>query len=137
MSNINWKRFWWAWLASFTFIFVFEGGFHGFLLDPIYAESESLWRAKEDSIFWSLLLGQLLLPIIFLYIFLKGYENRGVWEGVRYGVLIGLLFVPTNFIWYAVQPLPFILIVAWIVGGIIEMALAGAIVAKIYRPATA
>ncbi len=48
-------------------------------------------------------------------------------------MLIGLLFIPTNLIFYAVQPLPFALVVLWSVGGLIEMMLAGAIAAVIYR----
>ena len=56
-------------------------------------------------------------------------------KALRYGILIGLLFVGNNLIMYAVQPLPAKLVIIWIVGGIIEAAIAGLILAAIYRPA--
>ena len=67
--------------------------------------------------------------------FTKGYEDKGLAEGLRYGVFIGLLvFVGRNLIVYAVQPVPAKLVIAWICGGIVELAIAGIIVAAIYRP---
>jgi len=84
-----------------------------------------------------LVLGQLVISVMFCFIFLKGYENKGVMEGVRYGGLISLLFIGPNLIFYAVQPLPLNLIVYWSIGGLIEVMIAGAILALIYQPATA
>jgi hypothetical protein len=41
----------------------------------------------------------------------------------------------TPFIDFAVQPLTTTILIAWCIGGIIEFAIAGAIVGAIYKPA--
>lgn len=127
------KRYVSASIAVFVFIFLYEWVFHGILLKPVYNATQHLWRAQEDCVFWAMLLGQFLFPFIFAYIFTKGYEKKGIAEGIRFGVVIGLLFVPSNLIYYAVQPLPGSLVLAWCFGGIIEMAIAGAILAAVYK----
>ena len=134
---MNVKRYVLASLAVFAFIFIFEWMFHGNLLSDFYAQSQHLWRAKEDVVMPAMFLGQFMFPFIFTFIFLKGYDNKGIGEGIRYGILIWLLFIPNNLIFYAVMPLSFTLVGLWILGGLIEMVIAGAIAATIYRPKTA
>lgn len=130
---MNTKRYVMASLAGFAFIFIYEWLFHGMLLEPLYTATVNLWRSKEECKWIAMLAGQMIFPLMFTYIFTKGYENKGIPEGIRYGVLIGLLFLPSNLIFYAVMPLPSVLAAAWILGGIIEMAVLGAIVAGIYK----
>jgi hypothetical protein len=72
---------------------------------------------------------------LMMYVFVKGYEGRGIPEGVRFGILIGLM---TNgmgaFYQYAVYPLPFSLIMQWFGYGLVEFIIAGIAAAAIYRP---
>jgi hypothetical protein len=134
---MNVKGFVTAVIAVFAFIFIYEWVFHGVLLAGLYESTPQLWRTREvmpDFMIW-LTLGQIAVAIMFCFIFLKGYENKGVMEGVRYGALIGLLFIGPNLIFYAVQPLPAVLVVYWCIGGLLELILAGAILASIYKPA--
>ncbi|MBI4005365.1 MAG: hypothetical protein HY356_01745 [Gammaproteobacteria bacterium] len=134
---MNTKRFIPSIIAVFTFIFIYEWILHGYLLAGLYESTPSLWRSKTEMpayLIW-LMLGQLFFTIMFCYIFLKGYENKGLMEGVRYGILIGLLFIGPDLVFYAVQPLPAGLVVYWCIGGLIEMIIAGVILASIYRPA--
>lgn len=131
---MNTKRYLIASLAVFAFIFIYEWVFHGMLLKPIYEQTSHLWRPPEECVTWAMLGGQLIFPFILARIFLKGYENKGLAEGARFGLLIGLLFVPGNLIFYAVQPLPLNLVLYWSVGGIIEMTGCGLILAALFRP---
>lgn len=136
---MNTKRFVPAILAVFTFVFFYEWILHGYFLAGLYENTPDLWRTKAEMpryMIW-LMLGQLIFTIMFCYIFLKGYENKGLMEGVRYGILIGLLFIGPNLIFYAVQPLPVNLVVYWCIGGLVETIIAGVILASIYKPATA
>jgi hypothetical protein len=55
-------------------------------------------------------------------------------RGLRYGVLIGLVFTATNVIMYAIQPVPYELLLAWVGGGILELTIAAIIMAVVYRP---
>lgn len=135
---MNVQRFVIGSIVVFVYIFVYEWIFHGMLLQDMYAQTANLWRTEEEmwSKFHWLVLGQLIFAVMFCFIFTKGYENRGLAEGLRYGIFIALLFVGTDLIMYAVQPLSAKLLIAWMVGGIVEVAIAGTIMAAIYRPAT-
>jgi hypothetical protein len=54
-------------------------------------------------------------------------------EGAIYGLLVAVIFIGTNLIMYAVTPYPMNMVVSWSVGVIIELVLAGIIVAFIYK----
>ncbi len=129
---MNTKKYLIGSLLSFVAVFIFDWVFHGMILKPAYEATSELWRAEEDCIFWAMMLGQLMLPFVFNYIYI-GWSKRGCKnEGLLFGLLIGLLFVPTNLIFYAVQPLPFSMILYWMVGGILQCMMLGFIIAKVH-----
>jgi hypothetical protein len=136
-GSMNPKRFLLAWIGVFVVIFGFEWLFHGMYMKEMYLQTASLWRTEAEmhALFHWMLIGQFLFAGIFSYIFTKGYENKGIGEGVRYGFLIGLLMGAPQLIMYAVAPYPMEMIVKWIVGGIVEFCLAGVAAAALYRPA--
>ncbi|MCR4337128.1 MAG: hypothetical protein NUV91_04905 [Candidatus Omnitrophica bacterium] len=127
------KRYFVSSLFVFLFITVFEWIFHGIFLKDLYVQTSYLWRPEDQFIMPAMLLGQFSFAFIFSFIFVKGYENKGMIEGIRYGLLIGLLFIPSQLVMYAVQPLPANLVILWSVGGLVELAIAGAILAATYR----
>ncbi len=133
---MNKKRFILSCLAVFVFVFLFDWIFHQKIMMQSYIATASLWRpqAEMGQHCWWILMAQILGSVIFCYIFLKGYENKGIGEGLRYGLLIAILFVPHHLIMYAVQPFPGDLILKWIAGDFVEGALAGMILAAVYRP---
>jgi hypothetical protein len=95
-----------------------------------------LWRPPEEmgKYFGSLLFGQALLSIAFcaIYAFLVG--NRAcVQSGMIYGLLAGVLLCGPNFITFAVQPMPFYLMMKWSIGRLLQTALAGLVLGLIYR----
>ena len=132
---MNIKRFIPACIVVFIFIFFFEWLFHGVILAGIYAWTPALWRTEQEmfGLFQWLVIGQILFSVMISFIFVKGYENRGIGEGVRYGIIMGLLFTAPSLIMYAVAPYPKRLVASWIVGGFVEMIIAGIILAAIYR----
>lgn len=132
------KRFFLAWIVVFAFIFLFEFAFHGTIMKAMYEQTAGLWRneANMRHLFPWAVMGQFLMAGIFCYIFTKGYEGKGTIEGLRYGLLIGILFAPENLILHTVAPYPPLMIVRWIGGGLVEAILAGVLVGIIYRPNT-
>ncbi|HEX9751593.1 MAG TPA: hypothetical protein VGB22_09960 [candidate division Zixibacteria bacterium] len=136
---MNVKRYVIGSLAVWVMIFLFEFVFHGMLLKGMYEGVRHLLRPEESFVrffFW-VVLGELMLAFGFCYIFIKGYEGRGVAEGVRFGLYAGIAFMAsTMIINYAVQPWPGSLTAAWIIGYLIELMLAGVVIAAIYKPAT-
>lgn len=136
---MNTKRFLISCIVVFAFIFGFEWLFHGKLIHGFYEATPSMWRLESEmqNYCWWLTGGLFLLSVFFCYIFTKGYENKGIGEGVRYGLIMGLFLAGPAFITYAVQPLPLQLIMAWVGGGLFELAVSGILVAAIYKPANA
>ena len=54
--------------------------------------------------------------------------------GLRYGLLVGLLFCGADLIRYAVEPLTTTILIAWCIGVIILFAIGGLIVGTLYKP---
>jgi hypothetical protein len=73
---------------------------------------------------------------VFSYAYAKGYEGgSGIQEGLRFGVIVGLLLCCFCLIWeYMVWPVSGTLLMAWLVDFIVEFALYGMIVGFLYKP---
>ena len=77
--------------------------------------------------------------LAFAYAYAKGYEGgHGPMEGVRFGVVVALVVIGFGVIWqYVVFPISGTMAVAGMIDAIVELAIYGAIVGAIYRPASA
>jgi hypothetical protein len=131
---MNIKRFIVASIAVFIVIQAIDWLVHGVLLTNWYQEIKGLWRPEMVDLMWVMILGSLFYSFMFVFIFTKGYEARGVVEGARYGLFIGLLVHVSGMLGqYAMYPIPFGLALIWLAYGIIETVIAGMITAVIYR----
>ena len=121
-------------LVVFVFMFFYEFGFHGILLQADYEQLPNIMRADDDaqSLFHFLLLGLLLMSYMICVIFERGYENKGLAEGARFGLLLGLLLSGPSLVFYAVMQFPGDLVVKWFAGGLVELVLAGMVLATAY-----
>jgi hypothetical protein len=112
---------------------------HTILLKDLYLQHLSAMRPEADQNailplgFFFALLGF----FAFAYAYAKGYEGgRGAQEGLRFGVLVGILICCFRVIWdHMVWPVSLQLTVAWMVEYIVEFAIYGSIVGVIYKPA--
>jgi hypothetical protein len=106
------------------------------LLADLYARHASVFRpAAEMNLTFGL--GATLVGFfVFAYAYAKGYEGgSGAVEGLRYGVVVGLLLATFSVAWnYVVLPVSGALAAAWIVDVIVEMAIYGTAVGLIYKP---
>ena len=136
---MNLKKLLFAFLAAFAVIFVLEFLLHAVLLKNAYmALPKTMMRTESDfnRHFPLLVLGQALIAFALTLIFARGFAAAGAAAGMRLGLMFGLIYFGTNLITFAVQPFTRGLVVAWTIGGFVEMAIAGAIVGAIYRPST-
>ena len=106
------------------------------VLADLYARHAEVFRPQAQM---NLVLGfaaSALGFLVFAYTFAKGYEGGpGLMEGLRFGVLVGLLLSCFAVVWnYVTLPLSGSLALAWIVDTIAEMGLYGAVVGLVYRP---
>jgi hypothetical protein len=110
---------------------------HGGILAKTY-KGMNIWRSDMMSKMWIFHLGSFVMAFLFTFIFIKGHENKGIAEGARYGIVIGLFAnIPYGFYSYAMYPLPFSLCLQWFVFGMIEFIICGLIAAAIYKPVEA
>jgi hypothetical protein len=109
---------------------------HYLILSGAYQALVDVWRPDMMQKVWIMYATSLIFSFLFVYIFSKGYEGRGILEGVRYGLILGLLMnVVGMFNQYAVYPLPFSLIIQWFIYGIIQFIICGIVAATLYKPA--
>ena len=106
------------------------------LLAELYATHGTVFRPQGEM---NLVLGlgvQLIGFFVFAYAYAKGYEGgNGALEGLRFGVVVGLLLSCFAVTWnYVVLPVSGALAVAWVVDALVEMAIYGVVVGLIYRP---
>lgn len=136
---MNLKKLMLAVVAAFAVIFVLEFLLHAVLLKPAYiALPKAMMRPDADfqRHFPLLILGQLVIAFALALVFASGFAGGGAGAGMRLGLMFGLIYFGTNLITFAVQPFTGAIVTAWTIGGFVEMAIAGAIVGAVYKPAT-
>jgi hypothetical protein len=84
-----------------------------------------------------MMLSGVIMIFMFCYIFTKGYEGLGIMEGVRYGLMVGLMMAGAMAIDpHVIFPLPSDVAVVWLLTGVGTLMLGGAVFAAIYKPDT-
>ena len=121
-------------LVVFVFMFFYEFVFHGVLLRADYEPLTAIMRSEEASqgLMHFLILGLLVMSWVLCVIFERGYENKGLAEGARFGLILGILMSAPSLIFFAVMQFPGDLIVKWIIGGLLELVVAGMLLATVY-----
>lgn len=135
ITGVNLPRFLAAVVAGFIFVFISDYIVHGNLLMETYQNTDHLWRMEEDmQSFMPFMMGmQFLLALLVIFIFTRHYEEKGPAEGLRYGVMIGLLMGLLPASSYAWMPIPGALALAWFADGLLKGVGLGLIAALIYR----
>lgn len=132
--TLNTKRFIIAVIAVFVSFQILDFIIHFIILGPTYQEYKDLWRPDMLSKVWIMYISSFILSVLFVYIFAKGYEGKGLAEGIRYGIIVGLLIYAVGVLnQYAVYPISFSLAVKWFIYGMIEFIICGIVAAWIYR----
>lgn len=138
---MNWKRFFFAFIAAFLFMFLWGWLFNQVFMKDVYAQTSAqtpgLWRPQAEMMghFPWLVIGQLILVGAFVLIFASGFADGGPLAGIKLGIMIEVLAFGARLMMYTVQPFPGKLIAYWTLGGFIEMIVTGAIVGAIYQSA--
>jgi len=104
------------------------------ILMPSYKALAHIWRPDMQSKMWLMTLASFIGSFLFVYIFIKGYENKGIMEGFRYGTIIGLFMNVVGALnQYVIYPLPLALVIKWFIYGMIEFIIMGIIAALVYK----
>ncbi|HEY7751559.1 MAG TPA: hypothetical protein VH917_04650 [Ignavibacteriaceae bacterium] len=139
---MNKKKFWIAFVVIFVVLEITSFIIHGAILSSTYQSEgiKEIFRGMEEmeSKMWIMWLTDLIWAFFFTFIFVKGYENKGIMEGVKFGIYMGI-FVSLVFSYqsYVVYPLPYSLVFQWFIYGLLQCVILGILAAIIYKPQSA
>ena len=132
---MNTKRYTLSVFVGFVFVFLFEFMFHGNILKSTYESTAELWRPEEEMehfLHW-MTLCQLGFVAALAFIFTRHYEGKGIPEGVRFGLMLGVLIGIGQFAVYSYMPISMGLALAWFGGAVVEMVGLGIIFSLLYK----
>lgn len=133
--NKNTKRFLTGGIVIFLVFQICDSIIHGPLLGHYYESVSVILRPDAVELMWILYPGRLILSFLIIFIFIKGYEDRGIMEGVRFGLMMGIVTYGMGSLYqYVFFPLPIPMILRWFCYGLIEFILIGVAAAIIYKP---
>ncbi len=129
------KKFWIGFVVVFVVLEILMFLVDNIILAGAYSQVH-IWRTDMMSLMWMYHVITLVTSFFFTFIFTKGFENKGVMEGVRYGFYIGVwISVGMAFGTYAMVEVPLSLAIQWFIYGIAEYIVAGAVLSLVYRGA--
>ncbi len=129
------KRVWIGFVAVFVTLQILDGIVNFIILEPAYKSISHFMRPAGEMKLWIIPVTGLFFSFFFTYIFSKGYEGKGLLEGVRYGLYIGLMFaLPMAYGSYAMMPIPYSLALQWFIYSTIEYMIAAMILVLIFKP---
>ena len=132
---MNVKRYLVASMAVFVTAIVLDIVTHRLILASAYEATGSVWRRDAAPYTWIIVLVAFIIAFPFTYMFVKGYEGKGIVEGVRFGVIAGFFIsLPMSYGLYAMLPIPLSLALQWFSFGLVQTILLGIAAAAVYRP---
>ncbi len=138
---MNWKKLWLGALAVYLAYMATTFLIHSVILVGYYMRPDiaKAWRpeAEMNAHSWVRFLTMAVFAFFFTFIFAKGHERKGIMEGIRFGLYIGLFtFFVSSFEQFIIYPIPYALVWYWILAGLVQSVLMGIIAALVYKPKT-
>lgn len=132
---MNLKRYIWATVALFVFIFFYEWLVHGVLLMDIYEQTPQVWRdfSQMEANMPIAMLFQLAFAGWTAFVFTRLFPDGGVSNGLWYGLYVGVFVSIITANWYLWLPVSSQLAWSWFAAGIVKGLGAGFIIGSIYR----
>ncbi len=132
---MNVTKYWIASLAAAVWLLLY-----GFVANVIVLggfweahTSPGLMRPEDQQIMWAVIVSCLLQGLALGFIFTRGYENKGIAEGLRFGVLIAWFVAALYLLFYALQPWDNVSTAVTIVTDGIMYVGAGVVLALLYK----
>ncbi len=103
-------------IAAFLISFVYSFIAHGMLLHTDYGQFPALFRPDSEAMAFLpyLMLSHAVKGFAFAYVYRQGATAGVPWltQGIRFGIIAALLItIPFYLVYFAVQPLPAVLVV--------------------------
>jgi hypothetical protein len=131
------KSFFIAWIVAFVVWMGGDFGVHGAWLMPSYMANATLYRPEADqSQYLAWMIGAHVIAAgAVAWIYGRGVSPSAAWlgQGLRFGVVLALLLVPSYLIYYAVQPMPLDLVMKQCLGETAVLLVLGLATAFTYK----
>jgi hypothetical protein len=130
---MNTKRYVLATFSTFLFVFIFEFIVHGLLLKGAYMETRDLWKPQTGQGMAFMALSQYLFSAFAVYFYTRKYEGKGPVEGLRFGLILGLILFSLDLGAYSFLPIPFSLVFSWMMANLLKGIGAGLVASIVYK----
>jgi hypothetical protein len=131
------KKFWLAFVAVFITAEILNAVVYNFILGSAFG-SLPVWRADMKSLMWIYPVITLVGSFFFTFIFSKGYEGKGIAEGVRYGLYTGIwLSLGMAYGTYGMVDIPYGMTLQWFIFGVVTYVVMGIVASLVYGKKTA
>lgn len=129
---MNWRNFLLTGVIVFAGIVALEYIAHQVVMLEWYQKTAKVWRAEDDMNLVYTFLSQFLFAMVFVFIFTRNYENKGIAEGIRYGTYVGLLIAALQVATYSYLPIPLTIMLGWVVVSFVKGLISGVITSLVY-----
>ena len=127
------KKFWIGSVAVFLVLAILDFIVNTMIMMGEYQATSTLWRPEAEMKIWLFYVVYAFVAFFFTMIFSKGYEGKGITEGLRYGFFVGMMMaVPMAYGTYGSMPVPYSFALKWFLSGLVEYLAAGAVLAAVY-----
>ena len=117
----------------FVAVSVLDYLIHGVMLQSAYEATKDVWRPDMESKMWIFSVVSLVGSFFFSFIYSKGYEGKGIAEGARYGLYVGIwMSIGMAYGTYAMIAIPYSMAIQWFLYGIIEYVIGGVLLAMVF-----
>lgn len=131
------KKFWMAFIAVFVTAVILDMIVYNLILGSAFT-SLTVWRPDMKSLQWIYPVITLVGSFFFTFIFSKGYEGKGIGEGIRYGLYIGIwLSMGMAYGTYAMVAVPYGLTLEWFLLGVVSYVIMGIVASLVYGKSAA
>ena len=139
---MNTKKLLLTTIIIFVLLEVLNYIIHGVILASTYKMENVMAafrpEAEMNSMMWIVFVTDLVWSFFFVFFFAKGYEGKGIMEGLRFGFYIGLFWgLVSAYQTYAFAPIPYSLAFQWFISSLIVSLILGVVAALVYKPTVA
>lgn len=104
------------------------------ILKETFQSLQHIWRPDMNKYLWIMPVVSIIFAIIFTYIYIQWNKNKGILEGLRYGILMGILVNLVGIVnQFVIYPIPFSLALQLFLLGLIEFSIVGMLLSVVYK----
>lgn len=127
------KKFFFAAIGAFVFVFLYEFLVHGFLMMSQYEQTSTVWRPQAESNMVIMLISQFLFAVAVAFFYPIVGPDTECKKAIPFGIGLGLVMAMPQIATHNYLPIPLTLSLLWALIAFIKALGSSYIVSKIYN----